>query len=44
MIRSGVMKTQVLEGYSGEVLLIGFNYDKDGEDKRHTCVIEKLSI
>lgn len=36
--------TQVLEGYSGEVLLIGFNYDKDSEDKRHTCVIEKLSI
>ena len=28
-----------VEGYTGEILLIGINYDK--EDKTHTCVIEK---
>lgn len=31
--------TQVLEGYSGEILLVGINYDK--EKKAHSCVIEK---
>jgi hypothetical protein len=30
---------KALEGYSGEVLLVGVNYDKD--TKEHTCVIEK---
>ena len=34
--------TQALEGYSGEILLVGINYDKDGKDKPHSCVIEKL--
>lgn len=33
---------QALEGYSGEILLIGVNYDKDNADKPHSCVIEKL--
>ncbi len=32
--------TQVLEGYTGEILLVGVNYDKDS-GKRHTCVIER---
>ena len=28
-----------LKDYSGEILLVGINYDKD--DKHHTCNIEK---
>lgn len=31
---------QVLEGYSGEIVLVGVNYDKDS--KEHSCVIEKI--
>lgn len=31
--------TQALTGYSGELLLVGINYDK--EKKAHTCVIER---
>ena len=31
---------QGLEGYRGEILFIGVNYDK--ESKRHSCVIERL--
>lgn len=34
--------TQALEGYIGEILLVGVNYDKSCEDKPHTCVIEKV--
>ena len=34
--------TQALEGYAGEVLLVGVNYDKDNVNKLHSCVIEKL--
>lgn len=30
-----------LKDYSGEILLVGINYDK--EDKRHTCKIEKIN-
>lgn len=30
-----------LEGYEGEVLLVGINYDK--ESKKHSCIIEKTS-
>lgn len=30
-----------LKDYSGEILLVGINYDKD--DKRHTCKIEKIT-
>lgn len=33
---------QALEGYSGEVLLIGINYDKNSKNKQHSCVIEKM--
>lgn len=32
--------TQVLEGYAGEILLVGINYDK--ENKQHSCIIEKV--
>jgi hypothetical protein len=35
--------TQALEGYTGEVLLVGTNYDKDDKDKPHSCVIEKIT-
>ena len=35
--------TQALEGYMGEILLIGVNYDKDDKDKPHSCVIEKIT-
>ncbi len=33
---------QALEGYCGEILLVGVNYDKDNRNKPHNCVIEKL--
>ena len=33
--------TQALEGYTGEVLLVGVNYDRDNRNKPHSCVIEK---
>lgn len=33
--------TQALEGYSGELLLVGINYEKDKENKQHSCVIER---
>lgn len=36
--------TQALEGYSGTVLLVGINYDKNNENKPHSCVIEKLRL
>ncbi len=35
--------TQALEGYAGEILLVGINYNKDNANKPHTCVIEKLN-
>ena len=33
-----------LKDYSGEILLVGINYDKEAPDgaKRHSCLIEKL--
>lgn len=31
-----------LAGYTGEILLVGINYDKDATDKKHSCVIERL--
>lgn len=34
--------TQALEGYSGEIFLVGVNYDKDDPNKPHSCVIEKV--
>lgn len=33
--------TQALEGYAGEILLVGVNYDKGNPDKPHSCVIER---
>lgn len=33
---------QALEGYAGEILAVGINYDKDDANKRHSCVIERL--
>ena len=34
--------TQSFEDYSGEILLIGINYDKDNKNKPHCCVIESV--
>ncbi|MGN0356197.1 MAG: hypothetical protein ACI4EI_14140 [Muricoprocola sp.] len=32
-----------LSGYSDRILLVGINYDADGDaKKKHTCVIEEL--
>lgn len=36
--------TQAFEGYTGSVLLVGINYDKNDPDKPHSCVIEKIEI
>lgn len=33
---------QALEGYSGDILLVGIAYDKRAKTKRHSCRIEKL--
>ena len=34
-----------LSGYRDKILLVGINYDVDGEDKKHhTCVIEELFL
>lgn len=34
--------TQALEGYTGEILLVGINYDRESKNKPHSCVIEKV--
>lgn len=34
--------TRALEGYVGEILLVGVNYDRDDKNKPHSCVIEKV--
>ncbi len=31
------------EGYAGEILLIGFSYDRENRDKLHSSVIERVS-
>ena len=31
---------KILEGYSGNILLVGINYDK--KSKEHQCLIEKI--
>ena len=36
--------TQALEGYVGEILLVGVNYDRDDPNKPHSCVIEKVQM
>lgn len=33
--------TQALEGYAGEILLVGINYDRDNVSKLHSCAIER---
>lgn len=34
--------TKALEGYCGEILLVGISYDKDCVEKPHSCRIERL--
>ena len=34
--------TQAFRNYTGEILLVGINYDKDNKNKPHSCVIEKI--
>lgn len=34
--------TQALEDYTGEILLVGINYERNSADKHHSCVIEKM--
>ncbi len=36
--------TQSLECYSGEILLVGVNYDREAADKPHSCVIERYVV
>lgn len=33
---------EALEGYSGTILLVGVNYDKEDKNKPHSCVIERI--
>ncbi|MDE6202417.1 MAG: AAA family ATPase [Lachnospiraceae bacterium] len=35
---------QALEGYTGQILLAGINYDRNNKDKPHSCVIEKMEL
>ena len=36
---------KALAEYSGNLLLVGINYEADGEDKKHhTCVIEEFFL
>ncbi len=34
--------TQAFEGYTGRILLVGINYQKDNQNKPHRCIIEKI--
>lgn len=34
--------TQALENYTGSILLVGVNYDKDKKAKQQSCIIEKI--
>lgn len=34
--------TQALEDYTGEILLVGINYDRENRDTPHSCVIERV--
>ncbi len=34
--------TQALEGYTGEILLVGINYAKGNKNKPHSCIIERV--
>lgn len=33
---------QALEGYTGEILLVGISYDREDRNKPHSCVIERV--
>lgn len=33
---------QAFENYTGEILLVGINYEKDKRKKPHSCIIEKV--
>ena len=33
--------TQALEGYTGEILLVGISYNREDKEKPHSCVIER---
>ena len=33
---------QALESYTGDILLVGINYDRGSKNKPHSCVIEKI--
>jgi hypothetical protein len=36
---------KALDGYKGEVVLVGINYEKNGADaKKHKCLIEKITL
>jgi hypothetical protein len=35
---------KALEGYKGDVVLVGISYEKKGEDKKHSCVIERVEM
>lgn len=34
--------TQALEGYTGEILLVGISYNKEDKEKPHSCIIERF--
>ena len=34
--------SQALEGYAGEILLVGINYNRESKNKLHSCLIEKI--
>ena len=34
--------TQALEGYAGEIVLVGISYDRENREKPHSCVIERV--
>ena len=34
--------THALESYTGEILLVGINYDREKKNKPHSCVIERV--
>lgn len=36
--------TQALEGYTGEILLVGISYDRNDKNKSHHCRIEKQAV
>lgn len=41
--QNDMCNTRVLEGYTGEILLVGINYDRTDRDKLHSCVIGRIN-